>query len=136
MIFGGMQSLFEVGEAKDCLDSDGLVYLLHRDLSVTSYRAYQCRVSHLVQLKQQNVIVSIGVSRKLKKREKCIYIQLLIQEDDERGHIVKIWNVEKVRQKKKIQIISININILVYESRRSSPKSSNSSFVRYQTSQG
>ncbi|XP_065843977.1 vacuolar protein sorting-associated protein 11 homolog [Oscarella lobularis] len=57
-------------------DSDGLVYLLHRDLSVTSYRAYQCRVSHLVQLKQQNVIVSIG-------------------EDDERGHIVKIWNVEK-----------------------------------------
>lgn len=42
--------------------ADGFIHFLHRNLQLTNFRAYQCRVSHLIQLKQHNMLISVGVS--------------------------------------------------------------------------
>ena len=43
-------------------DFEGSLYFVSRDLEVTTFHAYEIRVSHLYQLKQHNILVSIGVS--------------------------------------------------------------------------
>ncbi|KAJ8020828.1 Vacuolar protein sorting-associated protein 11-like [Holothuria leucospilota] len=59
-------------------DTEGTVHMLSRDLDVISFRAYELRVTHLYQLKQHNIIVSIG--------------------NDESGinPLIKVWNVDKL----------------------------------------
>ena len=52
---------------RDCLvlcptDSSGFVHFLCRDLTITSFKAYEIRVSHFFQLKQQNILFTVGVS--------------------------------------------------------------------------
>ena len=43
-------------------DYEGNLYFLTRDLGMVSFRAYGIRVSHLVQLRQHNFLISVGVS--------------------------------------------------------------------------
>ena len=43
-------------------DSTGFVHFLGRDLTITSFQAYEMRVSHFYQLKQQNILFTVGVS--------------------------------------------------------------------------
>lgn len=59
-------------------DTEGAVHMLNRDLDLISFRAYELRVSHLYQLKQHNIIVSVG--------------------SDETGTnpVIKVWNLDKL----------------------------------------
>ncbi|KAL4227956.1 Vacuolar protein sorting-associated protein 11 [Mactra antiquata] len=61
-------------------DFEGNIYLLPRTLQMTSFRAYQIRVSHLFQMKQSNLLISIG--------------------EDEQGvnPLIKVWNLDKMDQ--------------------------------------
>ena len=47
------------------IDSAGFVHFLGRDLTITSFQAYEIRVSHFYQLKQQNFLFTVGVSFQL-----------------------------------------------------------------------
>ena len=42
-------------------DHEGYVYLVNKQLSLNMFKAYEIRVSHLHQMKQHNLLVSIGV---------------------------------------------------------------------------
>ena len=42
------------------LHLDGNVHTLNRNLQLQSFKAYELRVTHLYQLKQHNLIVSVG----------------------------------------------------------------------------
>ncbi|KAG8569456.1 hypothetical protein GDO81_014420 [Engystomops pustulosus] len=55
----------------------GQIWFLPRSLQLTSFQAYKLRVTHLHQLKQHNILVSVG--------------------EDEEGvnPVVKVWNLEK-----------------------------------------
>ncbi|PIK39430.1 putative vacuolar protein sorting-associated protein 11-like [Apostichopus japonicus] len=59
-------------------DTEGAIHMLSRDLDLVSFRAYELRVSHLYQLKQHNIIVSVG--------------------NDESGTnpIIKVWHLDKL----------------------------------------
>lgn len=39
---------------------DGKIYLLTRSLQLTSFQAYKLRVTHLYQLRQHSILVSVG----------------------------------------------------------------------------
>lgn len=39
---------------------DGNIWLLMRSLQLTSFQAYKLRVTHLYQLKQHSILVSVG----------------------------------------------------------------------------
>lgn len=39
---------------------DGKIWLLSRSLQLTSFQAYKLRVTHLYQLKQHSILVSVG----------------------------------------------------------------------------
>uniref|UniRef100_A0A3Q2QIU7 Vacuolar protein sorting-associated protein 11 homolog n=1 Tax=Fundulus heteroclitus TaxID=8078 RepID=A0A3Q2QIU7_FUNHE len=56
---------------------DGQIWLLTRSLQLTSFQAYKLRVTHLFQLKQHSILVSVG--------------------QDEHGinPLVKVWNLDK-----------------------------------------
>lgn len=54
--------LFLVVTLTISVHADGFIHFLHRDLHMTKFMAYQCRVSHLAQLKQHNMLISVGVS--------------------------------------------------------------------------
>ncbi|NP_001120879.1 vacuolar protein sorting-associated protein 11 homolog [Xenopus tropicalis] len=58
-------------------DMTGNIWFLPRSLQLTSFQAYKLRVTHLHQLKQHNILVSVG--------------------EDEEGinPLVKVWNLEK-----------------------------------------
>ena len=59
-------------------DYEGNLYFLNRNLELTSFKAYEIRVSHLFQMKQHNILISIG--------------------EDEEGinPLIKVWNLDKV----------------------------------------
>ncbi|XP_027041585.1 vacuolar protein sorting-associated protein 11 homolog isoform X2 [Pocillopora damicornis] len=60
-------------------DSAGFVHFLGRDLTITSFQAYEMRVSHFYQLKQQNILFTVG--------------------EDEVGGIdpiMRVWNLDKI----------------------------------------
>ncbi|CAH3015308.1 unnamed protein product, partial [Porites evermanni] len=61
-------------------DSAGFVHFLGRDLTITSFQAYEIRVSHFYQLKQQNFLFTVG-------------------EDEVDGvdPIIRVWNLDKVQ---------------------------------------
>ncbi|KAA0704039.1 Vacuolar protein sorting-associated protein 11 -like protein [Triplophysa tibetana] len=56
---------------------DGQIWFLTRSLQLSSFQAYKLRVTHLYQLKQHNILVSVG--------------------EDEQGinPLVKVWNLDK-----------------------------------------
>uniref|UniRef100_A0A8P0TRQ8 Vacuolar protein sorting-associated protein 11 homolog n=2 Tax=Canis lupus familiaris TaxID=9615 RepID=A0A8P0TRQ8_CANLF len=58
-------------------DMEGQIWFLPRSLQPTGFQAYKLRVTHLYQLKQHNILASVG--------------------EDEEGinPLVKIWNLEK-----------------------------------------
>ncbi|XP_011908453.1 PREDICTED: vacuolar protein sorting-associated protein 11 homolog isoform X2 [Cercocebus atys] len=58
-------------------DMEGQIWFLPRSLQLTGFQAYKLRVTHLYQLKQHNILASVG--------------------EDEEGinPLVKIWNLEK-----------------------------------------
>ncbi|XP_046856298.1 vacuolar protein sorting-associated protein 11 homolog [Xenia sp. Carnegie-2017] len=58
-------------------DIEGNIYFLDRNLNITSIKAFEIRVSHLCQLRQYNILVSIG--------------------EDEVGinPLIKVWNLDK-----------------------------------------
>ncbi|KAM5132463.1 vacuolar protein sorting-associated protein 11 homolog [Mantella aurantiaca] len=58
-------------------DMTGQIWFLSRSLQLTSFQAYKLRVTHLHQLKQHSILVSVG--------------------EDEEGTnpLVKVWNLEK-----------------------------------------
>ncbi|XP_036923457.1 vacuolar protein sorting-associated protein 11 homolog isoform X1 [Sturnira hondurensis] len=58
-------------------DMEGQIWFLPRSLQLTGFQAYKLRVTHLYQLKQHNILASVG--------------------EDEQGinPLVKIWNLEK-----------------------------------------
>ncbi|CAO2635328.1 Vacuolar protein sorting-associated protein 11 homolog [Lemmus lemmus] len=58
-------------------DMEGQIWFLPRSLHLTGFQAYKLRVTHLYQLKQHNILASVG--------------------EDEEGinPLVKIWNLEK-----------------------------------------
>nr|XP_006822187.1 PREDICTED: vacuolar protein sorting-associated protein 11 homolog [Saccoglossus kowalevskii] len=59
-------------------DIDGTIYFLSRNLELLAFKAYELRVTQLYQLKQHNILVSIG--------------------EDEQGinPLIKVWNLEKM----------------------------------------
>ncbi|XP_052690623.1 vacuolar protein sorting-associated protein 11 homolog [Crassostrea angulata] len=61
-------------------DHEGYVYLINKQLSLNMFKAYEIRVSHLYQLKQHNLLVSIG--------------------EDEQGinPLIKVWNLDKMEK--------------------------------------
>ncbi|XP_073176764.1 porphobilinogen deaminase-like isoform X2 [Lepidochelys kempii] len=58
-------------------DMEGQIWFLPRSLQLSSFQAYKLRVTHLYQLKQHSILVSVG--------------------EDEEGinPLVKVWNLEK-----------------------------------------
>jgi hypothetical protein len=48
-------------------DTEGTLYFINRHLELTSFKAYELSVSHLFQLKQHNVLVTVGVSKQCHK---------------------------------------------------------------------
>lgn len=42
------------------LNMEGQIWFLPRSLQLSSFQAYKLRVTHLYQLKQHNILVSIG----------------------------------------------------------------------------
>ncbi|XP_078235660.1 vacuolar protein sorting-associated protein 11 homolog isoform X2 [Pogona vitticeps] len=58
-------------------DMEGQIWFLPRSLELSSFQAYKLRVTHLYQLKQHNILASVG--------------------EDEEGinPLVKVWNLEK-----------------------------------------
>ncbi|XP_022806826.1 vacuolar protein sorting-associated protein 11 homolog [Stylophora pistillata] len=60
-------------------DSAGFIHFLGRDLTITSFQAYEMRVSHFYQLKQQNILFTVG-------------------EDEVEGidPIIRVWNLDKI----------------------------------------
>ncbi|XP_077990077.1 vacuolar protein sorting-associated protein 11 homolog [Glandiceps talaboti] len=59
-------------------DIEGTIFFLNRNLDLHAFRAYELRVTHLFQLKQHNILISIG--------------------EDEPGinPLIKVWNLDKV----------------------------------------
>lgn len=43
-------------------DFEGNIYFINRQLTLSSFRAYDIRVTHMHQMKQHNILVTIGVS--------------------------------------------------------------------------
>ncbi|XP_031570001.1 vacuolar protein sorting-associated protein 11 homolog [Actinia tenebrosa] len=58
-------------------DNSGSIHFLDRDLQLSSFKAFEIKASHLYQLKQHNILVSVG--------------------EDEVGinPIVRVWNLDK-----------------------------------------
>lgn len=46
-------------------DYEGMIFLLNRQFQLSTFNAYQIRVSHLFMMKQSNLLISIGVSLEL-----------------------------------------------------------------------
>jgi len=46
-------------------DTEGSLYFVNRHLELMFFKAYELSVSHLFQMKQHNILVSIGVSKKI-----------------------------------------------------------------------
>ena len=44
-------------------DTEGSLYFVNRHLELMCFKAYELSVSHLFQMKQHNILVSIGVSK-------------------------------------------------------------------------
>uniref|UniRef100_A0A2C9MAP2 Vacuolar protein sorting-associated protein 11 homolog n=1 Tax=Biomphalaria glabrata TaxID=6526 RepID=A0A2C9MAP2_BIOGL len=61
-------------------DFEGNLYFINRQMELTAFRAYEIRVTHLLQLKQHNLLISIG--------------------EDEPGinPLIKVWNLEKMER--------------------------------------
>ncbi|ESO93774.1 hypothetical protein LOTGIDRAFT_182193 [Lottia gigantea] len=61
-------------------DYEGNLYFINRQLHLTQFKAYEIRVSHLYQLKQNNILVSVG--------------------EDEQGvnPLIKVWNLDKTER--------------------------------------
>ncbi|GFO24686.1 vacuolar protein sorting-associated protein 11-like protein [Plakobranchus ocellatus] len=59
-------------------DFEGNLYFINRQMELTAFRAYEIRVTHLIQLKQHNLLISIG--------------------EDEQGinPLIKVWNLDKM----------------------------------------
>ena len=55
-------------------DYEGNMFFVNRQLQVTSFKAYEIRVSHLFQMKHQNILLSIGVSHFERERERKCFI--------------------------------------------------------------
>ncbi len=86
---------------------DGQIWFLTRSLQLSSFQAYKLRVTHLYQLKQHNILVSVGQdepginplvrSRQLSAEDacqcKCRYV--LISKVHVFAHQVKVWNLDK-----------------------------------------
>jgi len=47
-------------------DTEGSLYFVNRHLELMCFKAYELNVSHLFQMKQHNILVSIGVSKQIK----------------------------------------------------------------------
>jgi len=81
------------------------------------FKAYELSVSHLFQMKQHNILVSIGVSKQILSMMLYLYVFFLInanhvlasvdsiidgllflQQEDEEGinPLIKVWNFDKV----------------------------------------
>lgn len=58
-------------------DTDGFLNMVDRDFNVTSFQAYENTVTHLQQLKQLNILLSLGT-------------------DEEITPVIKIWNLDKI----------------------------------------
>eukprot|EP00163_Fabomonas_tropica_P014549 TRINITY_DN2645_c0_g3_i4.p1 TRINITY_DN2645_c0_g3~~TRINITY_DN2645_c0_g3_i4.p1 ORF type:complete len:454 (+),score=82.80 TRINITY_DN2645_c0_g3_i4:150-1511(+) len=63
-------------------DSTGMIVVADRNFAVHSFPAYDLQVTHLVQLRQRNILVSVG------------------DDEDTTKATIKIWNLEKVDPKK------------------------------------
>lgn len=61
-------------------DYEGSIHMMSRSLQITSFVAYNIRVSHLFQMKQSNLLISIG--------------------EDEQGTnpLIKVWNLDKLEK--------------------------------------
>ncbi|KAK3746923.1 hypothetical protein RRG08_030334 [Elysia crispata] len=61
-------------------DFEGNLYFINRQMELTAFRAYEIRVTHLTQLKQHNLLISIG--------------------EDEQGinPLIKVWNLDKMER--------------------------------------
>ncbi|CAH1772502.1 unnamed protein product, partial [Owenia fusiformis] len=59
-------------------DFEGQLYFINRQLKLSGFKAYEIRVSHLFQMKQHSILISIG--------------------EDEEGvnPLIKVWNLDKV----------------------------------------
>jgi hypothetical protein len=60
-----------------------------RDFKIESHRAYAYSVNHLFQLKQRNILISVG------------------RDDDTLSETIKIWNTEKIDKIGLLQTIRI-----------------------------
>ncbi|XP_050409252.1 vacuolar protein sorting-associated protein 11 homolog [Patella vulgata] len=61
-------------------DFEGHMYFINRQLQLTAFKAYEIRVSHLYQMKQHNILLSVG--------------------EDEQGinPLIKVWNLDKMER--------------------------------------
>ncbi|CAI9739698.1 sorting-associated 11 homolog [Octopus vulgaris] len=59
-------------------DHNGFLHFINRKMEITEFEAYKIRVSHLFQMKQHNLLISIG--------------------EDEQGvnPLIKVWNLDKM----------------------------------------
>ncbi|XP_064597137.1 vacuolar protein sorting-associated protein 11 homolog [Liolophura sinensis] len=61
-------------------DHEGVLYFITRQLQMSAFKAYEIRVSHIFQMKQHNLLLTIG--------------------EDEQGinPLIKVWNLEKMEK--------------------------------------
>jgi len=61
-------------------DNDGTIYILDRDQKLSGFKAYEFRTSLLFQMKQHNILASVG--------------------EDQKGvnNVIKVWNFDKIEK--------------------------------------
>ncbi|KAK2167121.1 hypothetical protein LSH36_32g21058 [Paralvinella palmiformis] len=68
-------------------DHDGNLHFIDRDLQMSSFKAYILRVTHLYQLKQHNILITVGND----------YTPKNPRDDDEGiNPLIKVWNLDKI----------------------------------------
>jgi len=77
-------------------DSSGYIHIADRQFNLSSFQAYGVAVTHLYQLKQRNVLVSVGV-RALSTQRFVFVFCLTVLQDDEEGinPTIKVWHLDK-----------------------------------------
>jgi hypothetical protein len=73
------------------LHADGYLNIVDREFKVNSFQAHVYAVTHVHQMKDRNIVVSIG-------------------HDEERASTVKIWNLDKLdKEDRPMQLKSFNV---------------------------
>lgn len=91
-MLGGVGVLLLLSFSFVCLNCDlhmeGQIWFLPRSLQLTSFQAYKLRVTHLYQLKQHSILVSVGEDEE--------GINPLVSQVTKRGNFFVLWTFHRI----------------------------------------